>query len=149
MSDVQNTPGPIRWAPIEELIDTSPGRVFEDLLARAVLDAPDLAGAIDTARLAATPVDPADLDGRDDQDLVDGAAELAGAARRVRELQPIDELGALDGLSPEIDAGALEIPEDDGLPHFGPEDAPTPPGDRPRRGKDWENPIEEGGTGGR
>lgn len=120
MSDDGFAPGPIAWAPLDELFEPSPGGVFEDVLARAMLDAPDLERAIDTARVDATPIDAADIDAGDDQDLVDGAAELAGAAARVRELRPIDELAALTGLDPEIETGAQEFPPE-------PEDAPLTP----------------------
>jgi hypothetical protein len=130
LSEYRYEPGPIAWPPLDIPAPSAAPGEFEDLLARAAHDSPDLVAAIDATQRAAAP-NPGDTDAGDDQDLIDGAAELADAARRVHELRPVDELGALGGLSPEIDAGAAEVSDDDELPYLrGDDDLPrTPPED--------------------
>jgi hypothetical protein len=62
VSDYRYERGPIQWDPIDAPAPDDHGAVFEDLLARAALDSPDIAAAIDRTQHAATPADASDTD---------------------------------------------------------------------------------------
>lgn len=138
MADYRYERGPIAWPPLDPLELDDPGAEFEDLVARAAIDAPDVGRAIDQAQHDAMPLDGADVDAGDDQDLVDGAIALRAAVASQAELRVTDEIAAIDGIDPEITAGAQDVPPEEDEGQTDTIDERRAPGERtpPGRGGD-------------
>lgn len=138
-------PGP--FEPLEDTpFEPRDPDLFRDLVARELHELGDWDGAYEGARQTAIEAGADTGDEGDDPDLLESAAILEHASEHRADFLPVDELGAISGLSPRIDDRDAEVGPDPGeaaasevalpdLPGRGREpDDPNAPGHEPPGG---------------